>query len=172
MTADHETGGLTKENGTYIYTTTNHSQVKVPYYVAGKGADYFENLTDNTQISLKVRQAATELDAQWIADNGGGEDPTAPTTVPTEEPTTVSTEEPTTEPTEEPETVPTEESTTDPAEPSTGAEPDPTEDPTTEPVTDGRDPETSDSAMPISAILLLGTACLGLACVLKKKAAK
>lgn len=164
VTADHETGGLTKENGTYIYTTTNHSQAKVPYYVAGKGSDYFENLTDNTQISLKLRQAATELDAQWIADNGGGEEPTAPTTVPTEEPPT--------EPTEEPATVPTEESTTDPAEPSTGAEPDPTEDPTAEPVTDGSDPETSDSAMPISAILLLGTACLGIACVLKKKAAK
>ena len=38
VTADHETGGLTKENGTYIYTTTNHSKAKVPYYVAGKGA--------------------------------------------------------------------------------------------------------------------------------------
>ena len=81
-------------------------------------------------------------------------------------------EEPTTEHTEEPTTVPTEEPTTDPEDLSTGSETAPTEDQTNEPVTDGSDPETSDSAMPITAVLLLGTACLGIAFVLKKKAAK
>ncbi|MDD6042160.1 MAG: alkaline phosphatase [Eubacteriaceae bacterium] len=98
VTADHETGGLTEANGTYFYTTSNHSQANVPYYVAGKGADYFKNLTDNTEISFKVRQAATELDAQWVADNEVKDEPngdpaekdpsTDPVTDPTENPST------------------------------------------------------------------------------------
>ena len=69
VTADHETGGLICVDDNYAYSTTDHSNVEVPYYVAGKGAKYFRDLTDNTEISLKVRQAATELDPEWIAEN-------------------------------------------------------------------------------------------------------
>ncbi len=69
VTGDHETGGLKAQNGIYIYTSVDHTQEYVPYYVAGKGVEYFEGLTDNTQISLAVRKAATELDSKWQAEH-------------------------------------------------------------------------------------------------------
>lgn len=39
ITADHETGGITRQaNGSYVYTTTGHTNTAVPYYALG-GAD-------------------------------------------------------------------------------------------------------------------------------------
>lgn len=35
VTADHETGGITFENGEYVYTTTGHTGADVPLYVYG-----------------------------------------------------------------------------------------------------------------------------------------
>lgn len=53
VTADHETGGITKnEDGTYKFTSTNHTNADVPVYAIGTGtAEAFAKKVDNTDIS-------------------------------------------------------------------------------------------------------------------------
>ncbi|MDD7675680.1 MAG: alkaline phosphatase [Eubacteriales bacterium] len=53
ITADHETGGITKtDNGEYKYTVTTHTNADVPVYALGYGTECFNNTTvDNTDIS-------------------------------------------------------------------------------------------------------------------------
>ena len=52
ITADHETGGLTKAgDGTYYYTTGNHTAADVPVFAYGVGAEVFDGVTvENIQI--------------------------------------------------------------------------------------------------------------------------
>lgn len=52
ITADHETGGITKNaDGTFVYTTKNHSTQNVPVYAFGYGTEYFNDKeVDNTDI--------------------------------------------------------------------------------------------------------------------------
>lgn len=54
LTADHETGGLTynEEIGEFVYTTGDHTQVNVPFYAIGMGAEEIDGKTyDNTGVS-------------------------------------------------------------------------------------------------------------------------
>ena len=58
ITADHETGGVrVAEDGTVSYYTTSHTDELVPYYAYGTGAEYFADLTVNTEINYAIRQA-------------------------------------------------------------------------------------------------------------------
>jgi len=52
ITADHETGGITKKSdGTFEYTVTTHSTQNVPVYALGYGTEYFNDKeVDNTEI--------------------------------------------------------------------------------------------------------------------------
>lgn len=52
ITADHETGGIVKNsNGTYSYTSGDHSIANVPIYAIGEGTEIFNGVeTDNTEI--------------------------------------------------------------------------------------------------------------------------
>lgn len=63
VTADHETGGITLENGEYVYTTGGHTGVDVPLYVYG--CDNFiaegESSVLNTDIPKRI-VAALEKD--------------------------------------------------------------------------------------------------------------
>lgn len=66
MTADHETGGVTKnaETGEWEFTSTNHTGVKVPVYAMGYGTETFNGKTvDNTDISKFV--ASVIGDSNW-----------------------------------------------------------------------------------------------------------
>lgn len=56
ITADHETGGLTKNaDDSYSYTTTSHTGADVPVFAYGSGAELFHNKNiDNTQIPKTV----------------------------------------------------------------------------------------------------------------------
>lgn len=71
ITADHETGGVSvAEDGTVSYYTTSHSAEQVPYYAYGTGAEYFENLTVNTEINYAIRRATmgdTSVGASSVA---------------------------------------------------------------------------------------------------------
>lgn len=53
VTADHETGGITKtDSGEYKYTSGDHTNVDVPVYAVGYGTEYFNNTTvENTDIA-------------------------------------------------------------------------------------------------------------------------
>ena len=52
ITADHETGGITLENGKYVYTTTEHTGANVPVFVHGYGGEVFNGKTvENVQIA-------------------------------------------------------------------------------------------------------------------------
>ncbi|MBR5452593.1 MAG: alkaline phosphatase [Clostridia bacterium] len=54
LTADHETGGITysEDKGCYIYTGGDHTQVNVPFYAIGKGAEEIDGKTyDNTGVA-------------------------------------------------------------------------------------------------------------------------
>ncbi len=53
VTADHETGGITKnDKGEFKYTSDNHTNVDVPVYAIGYGTDYFNGTTvENTDIA-------------------------------------------------------------------------------------------------------------------------
>lgn len=58
ITADHETGGVrVAEDGTVSYYSTSHTDEMVPYYAYGAGAEYFTDLSVNTQINYAIRQA-------------------------------------------------------------------------------------------------------------------
>ena len=52
VTADHETGGITKQSdGNFVYTTGDHSTANVPICAIGYGTEIFNNKTsDNTDI--------------------------------------------------------------------------------------------------------------------------
>ena len=53
ITADHETGGLTKkDDGTFEFTTGGHSSAPVPVFAIGDGTEIFNDKTvDNTDIA-------------------------------------------------------------------------------------------------------------------------
>ncbi len=52
ITADHETGGITKQNdGTFKYTLDDHSTANVPTFAIGHGTEFFNGKeVDNTEI--------------------------------------------------------------------------------------------------------------------------
>ena len=56
ITADHETGGLMKnDDGTYYYTTGNHTSADVPVFAYGAGAEVFDGVTvENIQIPKTI----------------------------------------------------------------------------------------------------------------------
>lgn len=55
ITADHETGGLTLKNGSYGYTTGNHTSADVPVFAYGVGAELFNDITvENIQIPQTI----------------------------------------------------------------------------------------------------------------------
>ncbi|MCU4177582.1 alkaline phosphatase [Carboxylicivirga sp. N1Y90] len=61
VTADHETGGMTVENGDPTkgkvstgFTTGNHTAVMVPVFAFGPGAEAFSGVYDNTEIFEKM----------------------------------------------------------------------------------------------------------------------
>ena len=53
VTADHETGGLTKSSsGAFVYTTTNHSSANVPIFAIGDGTEAFNGqAVQNVEIA-------------------------------------------------------------------------------------------------------------------------
>lgn len=66
MTADHETGGITKneETGEWEFTTVNHTGVDVPVFAMGYGTETFNgNTVDNTDISKFI--AHIMGDSNW-----------------------------------------------------------------------------------------------------------
>jgi alkaline phosphatase len=56
ITADHETGGLTKKaDGSYYYTSTGHTGADVPVFAYGVGAEVFDGVTiENIQIPKTI----------------------------------------------------------------------------------------------------------------------
>ena len=66
ITADHETGGLTEENGTFVYTTEEHTGVDVPVFVYGQGGEVFNGQTvENIQIPQTI--------AAWLGEPDFGD---------------------------------------------------------------------------------------------------
>ena len=66
VTADHETGGITKNESTgeWEFTTTTHTGVNVPVYAMGYGTETFNGKTvDNTDISKFI--AHIMGDSEW-----------------------------------------------------------------------------------------------------------
>ncbi|MGN0469260.1 MAG: alkaline phosphatase [Acutalibacteraceae bacterium] len=62
VTADHETGGITLENGEYVYTTTGHTGADVPVLVYGYD-DFIkdgETSVMNTDIPKRIVEALKE----------------------------------------------------------------------------------------------------------------
>lgn len=55
LTADHETGGITGEDGYYEFTRGNHSSADVPIRVYGSD-DVIENgeVIDNCQLPVRI----------------------------------------------------------------------------------------------------------------------
>lgn len=50
VTSDHETGGLQMNQGRATWATKTHTDVDVPLYATGPGAEKFQGLLDNTQL--------------------------------------------------------------------------------------------------------------------------
>ena len=77
ITADHETGGLTKkDDGSYYYTTGSHTSADVPVFAYGLGAEVFDDVTiENIQIPKTIA-------AMWGVELEGYEDETYPSLVP------------------------------------------------------------------------------------------
>lgn len=73
ITADHETGGLTKgEDGTFVYTSEEHTSADVPVFAYGKGAEIFHGKTvENIQIPKTIAK-------MWGVDLIGYENETYP----------------------------------------------------------------------------------------------
>ena len=66
ITADHETGGITEENGTFVYTTEEHTGVDVPVFVYGYGGEVFHgNTVENIQIPQTI--------ALWLGEPAFGD---------------------------------------------------------------------------------------------------
>ena len=55
VTADHETGGITEENGAYVFTSDSHTKANVPVFVYGtdKFIDNGEKL-NNYEIPIRI----------------------------------------------------------------------------------------------------------------------
>ena len=52
ITADHETGGITENNGTYYYTSGGHTSTPVPIFACGVGTEQFHGkIVQNTSIA-------------------------------------------------------------------------------------------------------------------------
>ena len=77
ITADHETGGLTKaEDGSYYYTTGDHTSADVPIFAYGVGAEVFDGVTiENIQIPKTIA-------AMWGIDLEGYNDAEYPSLIP------------------------------------------------------------------------------------------
>ena len=63
VTADHETGGMTVNDGSFEtgmvkgeFTTTNHTGVMVPIFAYGPGASEFIGIMENTDVHAKMRK--------------------------------------------------------------------------------------------------------------------
>jgi len=54
VTADHETGGLTRHDDGFIWTSKGHTAATVPVYAYGPGSDLFSGSMDNTDIPRKI----------------------------------------------------------------------------------------------------------------------
>ena len=61
VTADHETGGMTVNNGNYTtgevtakFTSTDHTGVMVPVFAYGPGAEHFTGIMENTEIANRM----------------------------------------------------------------------------------------------------------------------
>lgn len=57
VTADHETGGITKDgNGNYCFTTENHTNSNVKIFALGQNTEHFsKNTVDNTYIAEFIK---------------------------------------------------------------------------------------------------------------------
>lgn len=77
ITADHETGGLTqKSDGSYYYTTENHTGADVPIFAYGIGAEIFDGTTvENIQIPKTIA-------AMWGVELPGYQDEIYPSLIP------------------------------------------------------------------------------------------
>ena len=77
ITADHETGGVKRaEDGSYYYTSTNHTNADVPVFAYGAGSEVFHNVTvENIQIPKTIAK-------MWGADLSGYEDAKYPALIP------------------------------------------------------------------------------------------
>ena len=77
ITADHETGGLTKaSDGGYYYTTGGHTGADVPIFAYGVGAEVFDGVTvENIQIPKTIA-------AMWGINLKGYNDTEFPSLVP------------------------------------------------------------------------------------------
>lgn len=62
ITADHECGGLTlNSNGSFSYTSGDHTNAKVPVFAIGPGTDMFDDTTvDNTDIGKFLGSVYTD----------------------------------------------------------------------------------------------------------------
>lgn len=63
VTADHETGGFSINDGVYkenklagAFTSTYHTASMVPIFAFGPGAAHFQGVMDNTEIFFKIKQ--------------------------------------------------------------------------------------------------------------------
>ena len=63
VTADHETGGFSINDGAYkenkltgAFTSTYHTATMVPVFAFGPGAAHFQGVMDNTEIFFKIKQ--------------------------------------------------------------------------------------------------------------------
>lgn len=56
VTADHETGGLSFDNGSATWSSTDHTAALVPVMAEGPGAELFSGTMDNTDLPRKIAQ--------------------------------------------------------------------------------------------------------------------
>jgi len=56
VTADHECGGLTYENGQYTWGSNDHTAALVPVLAEGPGASLFSGAMDNTDLARKIAE--------------------------------------------------------------------------------------------------------------------
>ncbi len=58
ITADHETGGLVKDNGNFAFTKADHTSANVPIYAIGAGTEMFNGQTvENIEIPKFMAKA-------------------------------------------------------------------------------------------------------------------
>ena len=68
VTADHETGAITLENGSYVYTSGDHSAADVPVFVAGcDGIIYDGEKLNNYDIPVRIAYALGFEESQFPA---------------------------------------------------------------------------------------------------------
>lgn len=60
--ADHSTGGMAEDNGSYFFTTNDHDMSLTACFASGLGSEYFEGLDENADIALAIRKAAMEAE--------------------------------------------------------------------------------------------------------------